>query len=209
MGMKLLEIFLTFILVTVAGNYLLSSWQYRSWVKQKRFEIKAVRVSNIEGIFDDLIDLMNRRRYAMLSIVYALRQNDEERVRSSTQAYSGILTEWNTRLNTILVKIRYEVGRDEMRELDEVIVPKFVKTGSALEECLRDASKASKAHLVKIEIALNYINHQIILINSTIYAKLRAIQHKDVHTDPALMSDTDYADAPLWALFRNLFKVRM
>ena len=207
--MSTLDIVVSFILVTVAGNYLASAWQYRTWVRQKRFERKTSSISSLQSMFDEMTSIMSGRRYAMLKIVYAIRSKDEGRINSCLEAYQRSLDDWNTKFNYILIKVIFELGVEEMKNLEDYIGCEFVKIGSDIELCIRNQSNATKSRLNDIENRLNLLNREIININRDVYRKIAQLEKSELFAEEKTLGAKEYEEAPTWALFRNLFKARI
>ncbi|MGB0085207.1 MAG: hypothetical protein WBP94_07540 [Rhodomicrobiaceae bacterium] len=206
--MSTINIVVTFLLVTLFGNYLLSAWQYRTWLRQRRFEAKSNLLNSLHDLYDDLVSLMSRRRYAMLKVVYALRQKNPDRVDAARAVYEKCLDEWNSKFNSLLIKVIFYLDTEEFHKFEDEINSEFVDIGRHIDLCLRRSDNSTTARLADIEARLNYLNHKIINITRTIYGSINRAENREIFVDDKLLKENEYAEAPTWILFRNLFRTR-
>jgi hypothetical protein len=207
--MSTVNIIISFVLISLVGNYLLSAYQYRAWVRQRRFEKKAESIQYLYDLFAELTSLMSKRRYAMLKLVYALRKNDKDRINNARIEYKKYLDEWNTKLNAFLIKVVFHLDEDEMMYLEDHINADFVAIGQEIELCLRDARNATNSRLASIENKLNSLNRDIINIIRDIYRKIHKIEKQEIFTEDILLRTNEYSEAHTLVLFRNLFRTRV
>lgn len=207
--MNTLNIVISFLLVTFLGNALIASWQHRTWVQQKRFEKKATSITSLLKIFDYLVQLMSKRRFAMLRVIYALKSADEDRIRMTTAIYDEVLNEWNIRFNELLIKITFHLGTDKMSVFENDINEHFVNLGRKIESLCKNRDKATKTALNEIEKSLNKLSRDIFTFNRDVYQKIHSLQKREVFSNDKMLNENEYHEATNWALFRNLFKSRI
>jgi hypothetical protein len=128
---------LGFVLTTVVGGLLGYVFQRRAWSHQYDVQRRSAERRAAASALDELTNVLDKRRYRMLTTCWRLDTPDETELDDAVAAYRAVLEEWNDGLNRRLALVATHFGPDMKRDL-EVIYEEYQRAGQLLEQAIRD-----------------------------------------------------------------------
>ncbi len=127
---------LGFVLTTVVGGLLGYVFQRRAWSHQYDVQRRSAERRAAASALDELTNVLDKRRYRMLTTCWRLDTPDEPELDDAVAAYRAVLEEWNDGLNRRLALVATHFGPDMNRDL-EVIYEEYQRAGQLLEQAIR------------------------------------------------------------------------
>src|SRR5689334_9785269 len=120
-----------FMLTTVLGGFLGSSFQRRVWNHQHTAQLAASERKRSVEIFEEVSRLLDKRLYRLRLLYWSLPVGSSLGVRSELADqrmtdYRTVLYDWNDGINRNLALIQQYFGDDARYEFDNVIGIHFV-----------------------------------------------------------------------------------
>jgi hypothetical protein len=203
----------TFVFVTLLGNWVLQNWQQRSWLNQQRFLGKQTEYNALKDLFEEIVSLAGRRITRMRRLQRVLRGGDDELVKARLEEYDKIQTEWNDRLNSFYVRLRFYAADYEMADrLEKQIQDKFVSIGSRLEQAVKHRQEGTRpaSHVVTgLDNNLNDLYRAIIVYTRDMLRHIEEIKKETYFGVEVKLKPDTLELFPTWQLFIALFKPRI
>lgn len=173
---------LGFLLTGVVGNWLLQRWQYRSWVRQKRFSGVESEYIALRDLISDLSKEIGKRLFRMNRLFYAIKMNSDSAIDNRLAIYDESVVSWNEQYNGLAARLTVLSTFDNTKRLENKIVQPFQLTGHLLETAIRkirSGSPPTKEELDEISVMLKSLQRNVALfdrdmLNQVVSARNRA-----------------------------------
>ena len=137
-----------FVLTTVLGGLLGTYLQRRTWNHQNRARLRQEDLRHAGDVCRAVSELLDKRRYRMLRLFFAVRGRARETVSAEVLAerfsdYDQVLYEWNDGLNVNLALVGTYFGQ-RARDRLERAYETYQEAGAQLEDAYREAARGSQ-----------------------------------------------------------------
>jgi len=137
-----------FVLTTVLGGLLGTYLQRRTWDHQNQAQLRQEDLRHAGDVCHAVSRLLDKRRYRMLRLFFAVRGRARETVSAEVLAarfsdYDQLLNEWNDSLNVNLALVGTYFGQCARAWLERAYET-YQEAGARLEDAYRDAARGSQ-----------------------------------------------------------------
>lgn len=137
-----------FVLTTVLGGLLGTYLQRRTWDHQHRAHLRQEDLRHAGDVCRAVSELLDKRRYRMLRLFFAVRGRARETVSAEVLAerfsdYDQVLYEWNDSLNVNIALVGTYFGQ-RARDWLERAYETYQEGGAQLEDAYREAARGSQ-----------------------------------------------------------------
>lgn len=141
-----------FVLTTVLGGLLGTYLQRRTWDHQNQAQLRQEDLRHAGDVCRAVSQLLDKRRYRMLRLFFAVRGRARETVPAEVLAgrfsdYDQVLDEWNDSLNVNLALVAptsASVLGQRARDWLERAYGTYREAGARLEDAYREATRGSR-----------------------------------------------------------------
>jgi peptidoglycan hydrolase-like protein with peptidoglycan-binding domain len=158
---QIVVVVIGFVLTSIVGGFIGYYFQKITWHANRRESERLAAA----GLFDEVSRAMDRRLYRMWLLHWALRSDDDARIRRAMDAYRTVLLEWNDNLNRSLALAYRYFGEGVWTYLDRVLYEDFARLGGHLEVQLRERRGARAEPAKLLEVQLQALSNDVYVVN--------------------------------------------
>lgn len=168
-----------FLLTTVAGGFVGTYLQQRSWRRQNDARLREEELRRADAACQNISALIDKRRYRMFRFLSAMQEHVtgrdvSEQLELCRQGYDAVLFEYNDHLNVNFSLVGTYFGAQARVWIQDVVHETFVRAGEFLLRAGRAASAdESAAHLAAAAQELELLSEQIYRFSVFMMAMLR------------------------------------
>lgn len=128
--MEIIAAIVAFALTALIGNRLVQSWQERHWLSQQRFSGEEKEYIALKELAEEISNLMGIRIYRMQRLVLMLPHPPSKILQEAQDQYVDSVTQWNERLTSFYVRLRYHKSSYIAAQLEREIQDEMRSCGS-------------------------------------------------------------------------------
>lgn len=205
---QIMSIVISFVLVTIVGNFLMQRWQQNSWLRQQQFLGQEKEYAALRDFFPELSGAIGSRLYLSKRLFSALQSKDIDFVEVTLRDYDNAITSWNEAIGRFYAQLTIYVNYEYTSKLESTIHLPFQTIGTMLEQGVRARRQGTfiatqdKHQIEDILRGLNVANAQF---NRNL---LRTIdeKRKSVYFGRQLeYTETNLSKYSTWELIKALF----
>ncbi len=205
---QIMSIVISFVLVTIVGNFLMQRWQQNSWLRQQQFLGQEKEYAALRDFFPELSGAIGSRLYLSKRLFSALQSKDIDFVEVTLRDYDNAITSWNEAIGRFYAQLTIYVNYEYTSKLESTIHLPFQTIGTMLEQGVRARRQGTfiatqdKHQIEDILRGLNVANAQF---NRNL---LRTIdeKRKSVYFGRRLeYTETNLSKYSTWELIKALF----
>jgi hypothetical protein len=170
---------ISFLLTTVAGGFLGTYLQQRSWKRQNEARLREEELRRADMACQTVSALIDKRRYRMVRLLNAMQEYSAGRdvanqLDPCREAYDAVLFEYNDRLNVHFSLVGTYFGERARAWLQDEVHATFVRAGEHFVRAGRAAgAEAAGAELASAASELDALNEHIYRLSVFMMAMLR------------------------------------
>jgi len=172
MGDQVLLLLIGFALTSVLGGALGFFFQTRSWSHQHRVQRRDQTHEQAMKVFEEVSSALDKRLYRMRLVFWAAKRGarggaDLSALNRALKDYRDAIAEWNDNLNRSLALVQTFFGAGARQQLEDHVYEEYSAVGRALDEFVRDVSRAGHGDLPVPPIGrrLTWLGREVYALN--------------------------------------------
>ena len=131
------KIVLSFVLLTVVGNFLLQRWQHRTWVRQQQFLGQEKEYIALRELFPELSSAIAVRLYQTNRLFWVVKSQELGTVDERLVSYDSAISQWNEKLGSFYARLTIYAHYSFTKALEDTIHNPFQSIRTQLEAAVR------------------------------------------------------------------------